>query len=414
MPLYKFVGNKVLTRFENAAARRRAHRVALGLPRLLASHALPTIPFERNSDGFDFDTQIIIAAASTPGSGSSRSRSRPTTATRSATSTACSYATDVVTRRRALPRSARWASAPASSGSVDDEYGLKESEGSSHSRHPGAARGPAAAAGPRPRLLERAAGRRCPRRSATTSPASTPRAARSVDARRRVRRGPTSSTASRPRSAPASTSSIAADVLEHLRHPEQLLGRDRPVLRAGRPADRVGAELRPLVPAHRAPWSVPSTTTSAASSTRPTTGSSPARAWPRMVQRAGFEIRRHREVGLPFDVLSGDGGSVPTRVLRSVDKVAVSLRPTLFAYQFVWHLQRPSAPSVLSRARAAESAPDDTIAPQRAEPAAPGAGVAVAARRRSDRCGSPRPRPRAGTPGSAPRCRARCRPGWPR
>ena len=80
----------------------------------------------------------------------------------------------------------------------------------------------------------------------------------------------------------------------------------------------------------------------------------------RMVQRAGFEIRRHREVGLPFDVLSGDGGSVPTRVLRSVDKVAVSLRPTLFAYQFVWHLQRPSAPSVLSRARAAEGAPAET------------------------------------------------------
>jgi hypothetical protein len=73
-----------------------------------------------------------------------------------------------------------------------------------------------------------------------------------------------------------------------------------------------------------------------------------------MVQRAGFEIRRHREVGLPFDVLSGDGGSVPTRVLRSVDKVAVSLRPTLFAYQFVWHLQRPSAPSVLSRPRAVD------------------------------------------------------------
>ncbi|MDQ1598669.1 MAG: hypothetical protein QOD68_143, partial [Actinomycetota bacterium] len=40
----------------------------------------------------------------------------------------------------------------------------------------------------------------------------------------------------------------------------------------------------------------------------------------------------------------------------SVDKVAVSLRPTLFAYQFVWHLQRPSAPSVMSRARAVEAA----------------------------------------------------------
>ena len=47
------------------------------------------IPFEANSDGFDFDTQII-AQLLHAGGRIVESRSRPTTATRSATSTACS------------------------------------------------------------------------------------------------------------------------------------------------------------------------------------------------------------------------------------------------------------------------------------------------------------------------------------
>jgi glycosyltransferase involved in cell wall biosynthesis len=59
MPLYKYVGNRILSEFENAATGMcltewhsgyRAYRV----------EALDEIPFERNSDGFDFDTQIIL------------------------------------------------------------------------------------------------------------------------------------------------------------------------------------------------------------------------------------------------------------------------------------------------------------------------------------------------------------------
>jgi glycosyltransferase involved in cell wall biosynthesis len=59
MPLYKFVGNRVLTAFDNAMTGTdlsewhsgyRAYRVA----------ALRDIPFEANSNGFDFDSQIII------------------------------------------------------------------------------------------------------------------------------------------------------------------------------------------------------------------------------------------------------------------------------------------------------------------------------------------------------------------
>ena len=59
MPLYKFVGNKVLTALDNAMVGTelsewhsgyRAYRVA----------ALRDIPFESNSNGFDFDSEIII------------------------------------------------------------------------------------------------------------------------------------------------------------------------------------------------------------------------------------------------------------------------------------------------------------------------------------------------------------------
>ncbi|MGH9046903.1 MAG: methyltransferase domain-containing protein, partial [Acidimicrobiales bacterium] len=59
MPRYKFVGNRILTRLENSLVGTsfsewhsgfRAYRVA----------ALAEIPFATNSDGFDFDTEIII------------------------------------------------------------------------------------------------------------------------------------------------------------------------------------------------------------------------------------------------------------------------------------------------------------------------------------------------------------------
>ncbi len=59
MPRYKFVGNRILTKVENVLVGTslsewhsgfRAYRVA----------SLAEIPFERNSDGFDFDTEIII------------------------------------------------------------------------------------------------------------------------------------------------------------------------------------------------------------------------------------------------------------------------------------------------------------------------------------------------------------------
>jgi glycosyltransferase involved in cell wall biosynthesis len=59
MPLYKYVGNRILSRFENAALGTDFSEFHSGY-RAYSVKALQQIPFELNSDGFNFDTQIII------------------------------------------------------------------------------------------------------------------------------------------------------------------------------------------------------------------------------------------------------------------------------------------------------------------------------------------------------------------
>lgn len=59
MPLYKYVGNKVLTTFENALLGMNLSEFHSGY-RLYSTAALKDIPFERNTHDFHFDTQIII------------------------------------------------------------------------------------------------------------------------------------------------------------------------------------------------------------------------------------------------------------------------------------------------------------------------------------------------------------------
>jgi glycosyltransferase involved in cell wall biosynthesis len=59
MPLYKFVGNRILTTIENAAAGLDLSEWHSGY-RAYSVAALKELPFDQNSDGFDFDTQIIL------------------------------------------------------------------------------------------------------------------------------------------------------------------------------------------------------------------------------------------------------------------------------------------------------------------------------------------------------------------
>ena len=59
MPLYKWIGNQVLTNFQNAILGTSLSEFHSGY-RLYSTKALARIPFERNSNDFHFDTDIII------------------------------------------------------------------------------------------------------------------------------------------------------------------------------------------------------------------------------------------------------------------------------------------------------------------------------------------------------------------
>lgn len=59
MPLYKYVGNKILTFFENRMLGMNLTEFHSGY-RAYDVHALAKIPFEKNTNDFHFDTEIII------------------------------------------------------------------------------------------------------------------------------------------------------------------------------------------------------------------------------------------------------------------------------------------------------------------------------------------------------------------
>ncbi len=59
MPLYKYVGNKILTTFQNWMLGSNLSEFHSGY-RLYATEALRKIPFQKNSNDFHFDTEIII------------------------------------------------------------------------------------------------------------------------------------------------------------------------------------------------------------------------------------------------------------------------------------------------------------------------------------------------------------------
>jgi SAM-dependent methyltransferase len=59
MPRYKFVGNRILTTVENAVAGASLSEWHSGY-RAYSVAALRDVPFHRNDDGFNFDTQVIV------------------------------------------------------------------------------------------------------------------------------------------------------------------------------------------------------------------------------------------------------------------------------------------------------------------------------------------------------------------
>ena len=59
MPLYKWIGNQILTRFQNRMLGTQLSEFHSGY-RLYSTTALARIPFEKNTNDFHFDTEIIV------------------------------------------------------------------------------------------------------------------------------------------------------------------------------------------------------------------------------------------------------------------------------------------------------------------------------------------------------------------
>lgn len=59
MPLYKFVGNRILTGIQNMLTGARLHEYHTGY-RIYSTAALKRIPFQRNTHDFHFDTEILL------------------------------------------------------------------------------------------------------------------------------------------------------------------------------------------------------------------------------------------------------------------------------------------------------------------------------------------------------------------
>jgi 2-polyprenyl-3-methyl-5-hydroxy-6-metoxy-1,4-benzoquinol methylase len=59
MPFYKYLGNRILTRFQNRVSGLQLSEWHSGY-RTLSLELLAKIPFEENADGFDFDTELIL------------------------------------------------------------------------------------------------------------------------------------------------------------------------------------------------------------------------------------------------------------------------------------------------------------------------------------------------------------------
>ena len=344
MPLYKYVGNKILTRFENAVAGAELTEWHSGY-RAYSVAALRTIPYERNADGFNFDTQIIIQLID---------RGKRIVEVPIPTyygDEVCyvdglKYARDI-SKDVVRYRLGKMGFSSGDIGSVHEEYGLKDSETSSHGRllsflgdlPPSRVLDLGCSSG---LLSERI--RAMGHHVTGVDREAFPETLKNVDE---------FAVGDLEDGIPAEVGTgydvvIAADVLEHLRRPERLLDDIKHVMNPG-------GRLLVSVP-NFGHW-YPRTRTMLGVFDYDQRGILDRthyrfftrKSLDRMLRNAGFEVRRRTEVGLPFDVLSGESKGLLARILRALDRVTVTVRPTLFAYQFVIHLENAEVPSVVTR-----------------------------------------------------------------
>lgn len=342
MPLYKYVGNRILTTIENAAAGVQLSEWHSGY-RAYSVAALRQLPFERNSDGFDFDTQIIIQLIE---SGQRIAEIPIPTYYGDEIShvNGIKYAKDI-TREVLRYRAHKMGFGTGELAFASQAYEHKEGDGSSHrvltgwlSHRTGA------------RILDLG----CSDGTLAQSLRELGHRVTGIDlqahegVKERVDRFVQ---ADLDHGLPPELDGpydvvLAADVLEHVRRPDLLLEQVHEVLAPGGSAivsvpnfghwyprlrvalGRFDYDRRGILDAGHVRFFT-------------------RRSFERLVAAAGYGVIRRDATGLPLEVAArgGAGGSTApsglSALLARVDRAAVDLRPQLFGYQFLYEL-RPS------------------------------------------------------------------------
>jgi 2-polyprenyl-3-methyl-5-hydroxy-6-metoxy-1,4-benzoquinol methylase/GT2 family glycosyltransferase len=332
MPLYKLVGNRILTRAENALLSSRLTEFHSGY-RVYSTSALRDVPFDRNTDDFDFDTQIIIQLINA----GKRILEIPIPTyygDEICYVNGMRYARDVikdVLEYRLVTMgfgTAEWVPEPA-------EYAFKDGDGSSH-----AVILEMLGSMPRRRILDLGC-------SGGLFAAHARAAGHQVTGIDRVEipgvRGRTDQfiKASLEDGIPAAAGGdfdvvVAADVIEHLPQPGAVL---REACRVLRP----GGQVLLSVP-NFAHW-YPRMRVAAGQfgyDRRGILDETHLRFFTRatlrrLVRASGFDILEERATGLPLRAISESDGQ-RLRVTHKIDKALVRARPTLFGYQFILRL----------------------------------------------------------------------------
>jgi 2-polyprenyl-3-methyl-5-hydroxy-6-metoxy-1,4-benzoquinol methylase len=344
MPLYKYVGNRVLTGVENALLGSHLTEFHSGY-RAYSVAALADLPFENNTDDFDFDTQIIVQLLHA----GKRIVEIPIPTYYgdeicyvNGIKYGRDVVRDVVDYRLTSMGFGTHAWVP-----TDEEYGLKEDEGSSHTFIVEMLTGM-----PPKRILDLgcSGGRLAERLRKLGHTVTGVDSIEVPGVRDRVDKFVLGDLDGGIPAAAGGAYNIvvAADVIEHVARPGLLLRQ------MGEVVDPDG-EIVVSTP-NFAHW-YPRVRVASGSFGYDRRGILDEthlrffvrRSLLRLVRSSGLELRELRYTGLPFGVLT-EGTGVAARAARRVDRALVRLRPTLFGYQFVMRLRPRHAGSVTHEA----------------------------------------------------------------
>jgi glycosyltransferase involved in cell wall biosynthesis len=328
MPLYKFAGNRVLSRIENAALGTQLSEFHSGY-RAYSVSALKQLPFEQNSNGFNFDTQIIIQLHD------AGMRIAEVPIPTYYGDEICyvdglGYAADV-TKDVIMYRLQKAGFGDGNRIALTEEYQLKPSEDSSHGR------------------ISKLLAHRPPSRILDLGCSSGLLSERllqmghhvtgvDVNELEGVRERPSAFfKADLNDGIPSEVGSgfdivLAADVIEHVMNPGVLMNQIREILSPQGTALICVPNIAHWYPRFRSTFGMFDydqrgilDATHLRFFTRRSLG--------RLVGRSGFAIRRMEPLGLPLDALGVEG--TKARTVRLLDRLLSGLWPTMFGYQFL-------------------------------------------------------------------------------